>query len=272
MGAGDVTTNFLKVYRPSPNDGTVSGGVTIDDEAMVFDNVANDQWITVTKTVDFAEGAFSIWFKADAIADANEGRIINKEANNGFYLQQSFQNNKIILVLRNNTGASQLFVMDNLPLSDDILITFSWNSTHITLYVNGVFYSSTAITNSWAPNFADFAIGGRSERAFNGKIYSTLLFNKQVSLAEHTQIYDAGKDAYSPVTAGLVAQYSGRDYLGSAAVPTTILDSKVVSNYKTDNSFIDAGIQKLRVNANSKFLLAPGHRGQVYVTHIEEAA
>jgi hypothetical protein len=39
MATGDVSVSFPKVYRVSPNDGTVSGGVTIEDGAMKFNGV-----------------------------------------------------------------------------------------------------------------------------------------------------------------------------------------------------------------------------------------
>jgi hypothetical protein len=62
-------------------------------------------------------------------------------------------------------------------------------------------------------------------RYLNGELSSQFIFNRALTQNEITSIYNAGKDAYSPVTDGLVAQYSGRDFNGTSEEPNYIFDT-----------------------------------------------
>jgi hypothetical protein len=103
-----------------------------------------------------------------------------------------------------------------------------------------------------------------------GSINNALIFNRALTQSEITQIYNAGKDAYTPVTDGLVAQYSGRDYLGTAAAPTIIYDTHEYN--KSMDEFIEHNIKSNRVTANDYIgLINLGNTGKLFSVNIEEA-
>jgi len=64
-----------------------------------------------------------------------------------------------------------------------------------------------------------------SPRTLTGKIPTIQLFNRVITDTERTAIFNAGPNAKCPVDDGLIAEWSGREYLGTEAAPTRILDT-----------------------------------------------
>ena len=116
------------------------------------------------------------------------------------------------------------------------------NNGTITLYLNGV--EQTATQSGSYTMSAQFRIGQGTSAGANfldGDVNNFMIFNRALTQEEITEIYNAGKDAYTPVTNSLVAQYSGRDFAGTEANPTTIYDTnhltpKLFNNVNSVNS------------------------------------
>jgi hypothetical protein len=276
MAAGDVSVSFPKVYRDGPNDGTVSGGFTIDDGAMEFDGV--DGKVNLGDTGWFVNGTqtISLWFNASKGSERNQYLIthaVTGANSNRFYIVLS--NTDTLRITIGSTaydipgGASAW----NENEWNNILVVRDQANSKAYVYLNGIQYVNSSLTTIGSEVTTEISLGWEATvdpvQKFNGSLNNVLIFNKDVQ-AKAMEIYNAGKDAYSPVTDGLVFQASGRDYVGTEATPTKIYDTKNIGK-GNDNTFIDTAFSEMRVNANSKFLMVPGHRGQVYVTHIEES-
>jgi len=76
----------------------------------------------------------------------------------------------------------------------------------------------------------------------NGSISTTQIYNKALTQSEITEIYTAGKDSYTPVGDGLIAQYSGKDFEGTTANPTTIYDTNQLVDGKINEGFTFDGV------------------------------
>ena len=278
MAAGDVSVQFPKVYRDSPNDGTVSGGVTISDGAIFGDgtgaiSMGDVELVTI-------EATWSIWVnKSSSIAGQGLlGKYKTATPDRSYAFQTGTTAGEPLRILLSSTGNIQYDRSVNSNSFNvgelvNFIIVYK-GGEYITTYKNGVLTDNdtTSIPTSIYDGTGNLQIlKSENTNSLNGSIPQVQVFNRALTQSEITQIYNAGKDAYSPVTNGLVAQYSGRDYAGTALLPTKIYDTKNINPRSEDDSFIDTAISEMRVNANSKFLMVPGNRGQVYVTHIEEA-
>jgi hypothetical protein len=268
MGAGDVSVSVnSQSVRSSIKDGTVSGGVTIEDGAMVF-NGATRVEIGASQTLRLLSGgSVSAWIKPLGLGGANSGRIVDAPAGYNFF---PATDNKITMNVQGqqlNTG-NDIFVFGDLM---HLVLVFTAEVGN-QIYLNGVLIAEDE-TQTNVPTGAAAAtqIGNRADadRGFNGSINNVLIFNRGLTQAEITQIYNAGKDAYSPVTDGLVAQYSGRDYFGTTAAPTIILDT--ASTNKSTANLFEKALKTQRVNANSKYM-AEEINGNLILATIEEAA
>jgi hypothetical protein len=273
MAAGDVVSIACnQVIRSSPNDGTCSGGVVITDGAMVFDGV--NGYVENSAKIFSDNLTLSAWISPSEIKN-NQG-ILSQRGNlkgDGF-LRFTGTNGKLQFFIRSadgttfNTFITQADVVST--INQDYHIVVISNLTNASMFVNGVQVALTQATTTASTTSTNLRIGRDDTNYFNGKNYISQIFNRQLSSTEITQIYEAGKDAYSPVTSGLVAQYSGRDYYGTAAAPTTILDT--ASNNNSTALFVERALKTQRVNANSKYIVEALDGKAILVNSIEEAA
>jgi hypothetical protein len=283
MAVGDVSVSFPKVYRVSPKDGTVSGGVTIEDGAMKFDGVdgyvRQDNVLNTFNPKINNNYSVSLWFKTNSYIGTNNALVSFGNStsvrnyiwfiaiNNGkMKISSSYDDSTFLDTIGTNTV--------NLNSWNNVM--FMENGTHRLIYVNGILDKIDSPTNfTKISGLNTFSIGNLIRTTmgswYNGSIDDVRIYNRALSQEEITQLYNQGRGQYSSVTDGLVAQYSGRDFAGTEAVPTKIYDTKEVGLVRQDTSFIDTAFSEMRVNANSKFLLVKGHKNQFYVTHIEEA-
>jgi len=292
MAAGDVSVSMTsQAFRPTPfNDSTVSGGVTIEDGAMVFNGV--DGRISLGDVAPFRFDVsnpftLSTWINSTSVTTAQF--IFNKQLNSGDFtgyflsVSNTGSGGRLRVSLRDDgTKQIDLQTTENVLKNNTlhyVVMTYNGNSSAsgIEVYIDGV-KQSKVITADTSPldittTGTALQIGSRSTNVnpFNGSIYTSQIFNRSLSQAEISQIYNAGKDAYSPVTTGLVAQYSGRDYTGTAAAPKRIQDTATF-NRSTARTFqtIMETFRK-NTNANSKFVFDEVNNG-VMLAHIEEAA
>jgi hypothetical protein len=124
--------------------------------------------------------------------------------------------------------------------SDYQFIGVKFDGTEATFYNGLTTETPTKTTAAGGTANYNFKIGydeGTSSSHFPGSIKIVGFFkNNNLSNTEITEIYNAGKDSLSPIRTGLAAEYSGRYYEGTAAVPTSITDTA------------GAGEQKLYIN------------------------
>jgi len=276
MAAGDVTVSVTsQAHRTGTfNDGTVSGGVTISDGAMVFDGASATQRVDLgTQFNSTTSFSFGTWFKIEG----NTGfkRVLVKydlTSTDVPYqiLTGSSGTTSIGAEVRTNVTGYGAY-SGNLGNGWNHIIGVIYG-TQFKIYVNGVLLDNKTISGTLKNNNNHLQIGQRlTAETFNGSVTTTQIFNKALSSSEISQIYNAGKDAYSPVTNGLVAQYSGRDFTGTAAAPKRIQDTATF-NRSTARTF-QTVMESLRknTNANSKFVFDEVNN-QVLLAHIEEAA
>jgi hypothetical protein len=274
MAAGDVTIrNCSSIARTNINDGTCSGGVTISSGAMVFDGVDDyvDSIPSSSMPKDFL--TISFWIKSTKV---NTQQYIFSERGNA--------GNRGVQIRINDNNLPFFAILNSSNTNRDLTGTTAIGGTNIwfnligtydsdkaRLYVNSVLEStSTSLSPPLKTTTLNLDIGadGVGTTPFEGEMNNVLVFNRALTQSEITQIYEAGKDAYSPVTSGLVAQYSGRDYYGTAAAPTTILDT--ASNNNSTANLLERALKEVRTGANDIYTLEETNNGLI-LTHIEEA-
>jgi len=272
MAAGDVTAQLSSqaIRTGTFNDGTVSGGVTISDGAMVFDGSGS---VAVASNMLNNSNTFSISLWASWNDLTGNQRLLNGDSSGeGMYIRKTTGNAIDFLA----TGLSDDYLSSGFIVTtgQDYHIVVVYNGTTKFIYINNVLRASEPATGNTS-GIANFRIGsnriGLSD-FMKGTINNVLIFpNRALSPTEIALINASGKDAYSPVTDGLVAQYSGRDYTGTAAAPKRIQDTATF-NRSTARTF-QTVMESLRknTNANSKFVFDEVNNG-VMLAHIEEAA
>jgi hypothetical protein len=236
MAAGDLNATRGGIA----NSGTVSGGVTISDGAMVFDGV--NGLITATALTQVAVNetyTISAWIKTSA--DHNDGVIFmnNQNDNNRVNLVITSANNRIAFGTYNGTTTNGITHTQVLtPETWYHIVAISNGHTSKTIYVNNV-SASGGVGGLQYNSGTGLRMGLNSVnvRPYNGSS-NIVIFSKALSASEISSIYNAGKDAYSPVTTGLVAQYSGRDFAGTEATPTRIYNN-IVAYDTTPKTLLD---------------------------------
>ena len=243
--ADSLSLNNGTLYGKTFNHGTPSGGVTIEDGAMVFNGV-NGRVGTNYKQ-DINEFAVCTWAKANT--GVTSGTIFSNTNDYSSLRWGSvvrFGGGQIIGSTQSNISNGAIITTGiNIENWNHICLNRNYlNST--SLYVNGNLIGSQTISlildDITFPVYNWFLGRGPvfNNKFLNGSLDEVLIFNESLSESEITSIYNAGKDSYSPVTDGLVAQYSGKDFAGTEATPTLIYDTNHLGasyqqNYSIDN-------------------------------------
>jgi hypothetical protein len=219
------------------NDGTVSGGVTIDSGAMVFDGVDG--------VADFGSSVFqynysnnysiSIWFKTNNYSS----KQVLAGRKNG-YDKIYVENGNMVWQHYNGSLTESKYIYN---LDTDLLswshFVGEYNEGTLHMYYNGELERTDTISADF--NFGvidDFKIGeGWSSENLNGSISSIQIYDDSLTSSEVSEIYSVGKDYYSQIGENLVAQYSGRDFEGTTANPTTIYDTNQLVDGKINEGF-----------------------------------
>lgn len=219
-------SGFGKVFNPGNTT-----NVTIEDGAMVFNGV--DSQLTSISTYNLSlnnsEFTYSAWIKPNTIVttnDYNEQPVIFRmfqNPNNLFITQRNSELHfRIIKVGFDQTLKYPQYINQYKHF------VFTISSDNISrLYVNGVFdEQSAANINGFNDIVSAFDMGFSSGlRYFNGSLSDVLIFNRALNATEVAEMYAQGRGSYSLIGDGLVAQYSGRDYNGTALAPTEIYDT-----------------------------------------------
>ena len=217
------------------NDGTPSGGVTIEDGAMKFDGSTG--YVDTGKVYDFTNKSYTIstWVKLDR-TDTDMTLISDRHSSGSWGIALKLTSGKFNYA---HIGSSASIINSDISPSIDtwynIIISSEWDGTNynIKMYVNDNVEgsSTTSVYNYQGTRPMRIGIQGFSSTTqyLNGSLDNVLIFeNRALSPSEITTIYNAGKDAYSPISNGLVAQYSGKDFEGTESTPTTIYDTNMI--------------------------------------------
>ena len=216
-------TNFTR------NDWTVSGGVTIEGEAMKFNWV---DWRVVATWIDFWNSV-TFWWKF--------------KINSTFsWIARLFQNSRWYWLLYNSTtwfasrrgdwGTWEVSVWN--PITDfnkyyNVYWTFDW--TNLSLYVDWILIWTTTswpwtisyTTSRWITLSCRDA-NNQSTNLLDWKIDCVRNWNKILTTQ---QIEIEGQSKFAVEWDWLVLQYSGRDFTWTTSAPATIIDTNmIVSN------------------------------------------
>jgi hypothetical protein len=215
------------------NDGTVSGGVTIEDGAMKFDGVDGKVALNNKITLDTK---FTIGFWANTNSNSPSlSAFINRyqtTTNQRSYHIGVNSHKYRLLLSQDGVNSYSHHSTNNINYGNWEFIVYTSDGTKTKIYRNGVFDSEQILTITGIfDSTAETQIGKGWVQYLHGSLDGVLIFNRSLSQDEITLLYNQGRGSYSPFTNGLVAQYSGKDYEGTPNAPTTILDTNyVVSN------------------------------------------
>lgn len=239
------------------NDGTPSGGVNITDGAMTFDGVDDyvefsaDNYLNTSAT-------FSFWLKSEF--NINGAGILDKYLTTGnqrgFRVFVNSETKSVSLQYSTNGEAGTVVTLESnssyLNTVGYNFYTIAFNSSNTYFYRNGVLITTQAGVNSIFSSTPNLIIGKRQKDnlKFNGSIDDVQIYNRALATDEITAQYNLGRGKYANTGNGLVAQYSGRDFAGTEASPTTIYDTNHLVNGKINegigfdgvNDYVDTGI------------------------------
>jgi hypothetical protein len=210
----------------TPSGAIISGGSISFDGADDYVSIADADIPASTFTSGFT---ISAWIYANTYGESG-GRIIDKSSGTpgvaGFALATG-TSNKLIMVINNGTQISS----GTISYGEWMFITTTVDSSGlVTHYINGQISGTpgnttapSAITTTTALRIGNRA--GATDRSFDGLMDYVCIYNRALDSGEVAKIYGIGRN-YTNINDGLVAQYSGSDYSGTEATPTSILDVK----------------------------------------------
>lgn len=219
------------------NDGTVNGGVTIEDGAMVFDGNTGSYIEIPSILADNSD--FSMIVKVNINSFKDSGGLAYTT---GFFDKDLVQfglrglSDNVMNDLYFRVG-NTIVTFYNVNVNTDYIIgaTYNYTEGRLRLYLNGTLVreevsspqNHTASVMGIGRNYYNT---GASQSYLDVVVDFALLYSVELTQEEITQIYQEGKDAYSPISEGLMGQWSGRDYEGTVSAPTTIYDTGKLTN------------------------------------------
>jgi hypothetical protein len=283
MAQGDVSVTINSDIRRNINDGTVSGGVTISDGAMVFDGV--NGYVSISNNLTFLNNKIttSCWFKTTSNV-AHDKVMVGKYDLSGkrVFLLYMLATTDQLVFTTSPTGA---LILGNRAISPNAVNDGAWHyavGVHDGdwnyLYLDGVLVASVNATdglyNVSDPTIIGAVLNGGVPSAnnhFAGSIDDVTIYNRVLTLAEISAQYAQGRGNYALPCDCLVAQYSGRDYAGTALLPTKMYDTASIN--KSVSSSLDINISSQRKTANDKYMIWKAYKQpkQVGCVAIEEA-
>jgi len=216
--SGDTTSNDLSITQST---GTLENGVTYDTDnngSWVFDGL--DDYIDFSDTTLDLERtdafSFSTWVYCDAFLSGLITPILSKYSNppaRGYHYSVfedptlTGGNPYLRFDLQNNGGLNGIIVWGSTTLSTsmwyNLTVTYNGSSdaSGATLYVNGVaesLYIRSNTLNATINSTETFKIGGivTPLRVWNGKIPIVKVYNKELSVSEVLQNYNAMKSRF----------------------------------------------------------------------------
>jgi hypothetical protein len=271
----DVSGSTLYDLSGNDYDSTITGATTgvsgKHNEAFSFDGndyvTTNDRVLT---TVD--EFTIATWFKPEAT-----GRTLlsqTKDSNTvpaPFDIQLVNTNNKITLVMGDGTGYT-VHTSGNDAFTDDVwqllVLTFDDTSNELKLYVNNVLVIDTTHTGVIGVGSGSgfcFNIGSQrcttSANGYYGDIDETYIWEKVISSADRTELYNAGAGTFYPFPSASNEYFTvtAKDVDTSATLSniTVTLQNGTqytnVTNNQVITPFNDSKLLNFTVNVNNYF-------------------
>ena len=195
-------------------DGTLINGVTrstdvptipFSTKSILLDGV--DDYVDMGNILDFTNtDAFSIscWFKRTrtGVSEFLVSKQDSTSNSRGYTLLIPFDDNKVTVVIRNNTATSGRLIVDCATVITDtnwhnIIMTYdgSSNVSGINLYLDG--NNDTGVTSgtlsATISNTASFQIGAKNAaNEFSGNIDEVVIWDSELSASDVTSIYNSG--------------------------------------------------------------------------------
>jgi hypothetical protein len=231
-GSGTTWTDL----SGSGNNGTLTNGPTYSSSnggSIVFDGV-NDA-VLLNNATTFgspADISINIWVRyTDFIATAN-GRALFRGSslseNVGFAVYQATDSpyNRVKCYVNLGTGLTVLNSATQLSTNQWYFVTLTYNSSVLSLYINGVLDASIAGSGgiSW-PSPARFPqFGEMFGTYFNGRIAQMTFYNRALTAAEVLQNYNALRPRFGDVTNPTTGRTWMDRNLGATQVATSSTD------------------------------------------------
>ncbi len=178
---------------------------TFNTKSILLDGI--DDFVDMGNTLDFTNtDAFSIscWFKRtrNGVSEFLISKQDSTSNSRGYTLLIPFDDNKVTVVIRNNTASSGRLIVDCATAITDanwhnIVMTYdgSSNVSGINLYLDG--NNDTGVTSgtlsATISNSASFQIGAKNGgNEFSGNLDEVSVFNSELSQSDVTSIYGGG--------------------------------------------------------------------------------
>ncbi|MHC4874289.1 MAG: LamG domain-containing protein, partial [Planctomycetota bacterium] len=208
------------------NDGVITGGVTqiagrVGNGSMQFDGVDGIITVADNANIDLGTGQYTIsaWIKYDS--GTNEGKNILKKFNTvGYELETGLSTNQdYVGVYVAGSGGSNSKDTAPTAVGDSSwnLVTFTFDGTNGTMYLNGVNAGSVNMsTVSDLYNTGDLYIGGDNISAyFNGAIDDLRIYKRALTGgfpdSEISSLYSMTDDSDDFIDRDLAAHYTFED-------------------------------------------------------------
>ena len=210
-GDGDVSP-ILSDNGSGGNDGTMTNFSTFSTDVPTFNTKSIlldgiDDFVDMGNTLDFTNtDAFSIscWFKRtrNGVSEFLISKQDSTSNSRGYTLLIPFDDNKVTLVIRNNTASSGRLIVDCATAITDtnwhnVVMTYDGSSSvgGINLYLDG--NNDTGVTSgtlsATISNSASFQIGAKNGgNEFSGNLDEVSVFNSELSESDVTSIYGGG--------------------------------------------------------------------------------
>jgi hypothetical protein len=215
-------------YQSAVNRGSVSGGITVSGEAIVFNGT--DALIVSGDDSSFnLSSGFSITGWVNVLDIASGGSIVAKGGGTTTQYMIDFRGTGTTRKLAFFGYESGVAKGDTTGSTTNFYeagwkhFACTFDGTTWKTYVDNVLEREVSVPATLTHTTQVLTFGHRvgASARFKGSATSLQMFNKVLSQSEVTRLFKTGKDAYSSVTENLFFQYSGKDYIGSEALPTT---------------------------------------------------
>lgn len=195
-----ITHQTISDKSPHSNNGTVHGTKYCNDrmghsnQAMVFDGDNDYIEIADDATLDIIEDiTIAAWIYPTEVGEASQGAIVDKNINTGYFFSL------YDLALRfssDNVGIFQISNSDVITLNKWQHVVITYNMTDIKFYVDSVYAGGGSSIVSLSQNNNSLFIGNREDgaRAFDGVIDEVRIYNRALSQAEITQLFNTYKN------------------------------------------------------------------------------
>lgn len=180
------------------NNGTLTGGPTPIigkvGQALSFDG-SDDRVAAGTDSSLNLTGSFTIstWIYPEGFGGGSLGRIVDKGGvTEGYYISLDDSSNNVKYASQSGAFWSSA---NSVTLNTWQLVSVVFDGTNVIIYVNGVSKGTDTIGAPTSSPSNIFTIGNRStsDRAFDGFIDEVRIYNRALTTAEITDLYNQGR-------------------------------------------------------------------------------